>query len=320
MGSHFRTYESTVLLVDGGQGLGIADRRVQILRASIRKIATQLSAEGLPMPFQRVLAEATFVINATSTVSGASPYTAVFGRSPALLPELGPREIINDDRNADCPVAGSAQAREIAVQTIAEESARQRLRTAIKTPTRPAGEELECKVGDSVEYYREPTNRDLSGWRGPATITDLTRLEHGRVAIRTNADQVLNCRVQDIRRRLAYLMELTAPMTSHAGRAQSYLQDVLETIKPGTTFVLGQVRSTEGIWIESAHNQRYRMTLQAALYVAEVMFQIQDVASVRIARGVKSLPAKNEYTQSLTLWWTFPGDRDIGNWNLKTPS
>lgn len=77
----------------------IADRRVQILRGSIHKITTQLAHDGITMPFKRILAEATFVINAISNTAGVSPYVAVMGRAPALLPELGPRATANDDRD-----------------------------------------------------------------------------------------------------------------------------------------------------------------------------------------------------------------------------
>lgn len=294
-----------------GQHPRVADRRVQILRSSIHKISSQLSEEGIAMPFKRILAEATFVINTISSVAGVSPYVAVMGRSPALMPELGPRDPVNDDRNDACPIQHAAKIRELAVQTITEQTARERLRVAAKTPTRVTGEELELKVGDEVEYYREPTHKDLSGWRGPATVVDLTRLEHGRVGIRTSTDQVLNCRTQDVRHRLAYLAELEAPKSSYAGKAQAHLQQALETISQGANLCLGQVQQTDGSWQESTHNTRYRSVLQSAIYVAEVIFQVQDVAAIRIAKGVKSLGPKPEYTHSLTIWWIAPADTNI---------
>lgn len=294
-----------------GQHLRIADRRVQILRSSLHKISAQLSEEGVAMPFKRILAEATFVINTISSVAGVSPYVAAMGRSPALMPELGPRDPVNDDRNDACPIQHAAKIRELAVQTITEQTARERLRVASRTPTRVTGEELELKVGDEVEYFREPSHRDISGWRGPATVVDLTRLEHGRVGIRTSTDQVLNCRTQDVRPRLAYLAEFEAPRSSYAGKAQAHLQQALETIAHGSNLCLGQVQHDDGSWQESTHNAKYRAVLQAAIYVAEVIFQVQDVAAVRIAKGVKSLGPKPEYTRSLTIWWTAPADNNI---------
>ena len=289
----------------------IADRRVQILRGSIHKIMTQLNQDGIAMPFKRILAEATFVINAVSNTSGVSPYVAVMGRAPALMPELGPRAAINDDRDQACPIVGAARVRELAIQTITEETARQRLRTALKTPTRPSGEEMEFKVGDSVEYFREPSNKDISGWRGPATIVDMSRLESGRVGIRTSTDQVLNCRTQDIRHRLVYLAELSTEMSSQAGQAQQHLQQALEQLTAGSTATLGQTKQDNDMWSDSSANTKHRMTLHAALYLAEVLFQLQDVVAVRIARGVKSLPERSSFSHSFTIWWLLPGDRNI---------
>ena len=289
----------------------IADRRVQILRGSIHKITTQLAHDGISMPFKRILAEATFVINAISNTSGVSPYVAVMGRAPALMPELGPRATANDDRDQSCPIVGAARVRELAIQTITEETARQRLRTAIKTPTRPSGEEMEFKVGDSVEYFREPSNKDTSGWRGPATIVDMSRLESGRVGIRTNTDQILNCRTQDIRHRLTYLAELSTELSSQAGQAQQQLQQALEQLSVGSTITVGQTKQDNAVWSDSSANTKHRMTMHAALYLAEVLFQLQDVVAVRIAKGVKSLPERDSFSHSFTLWWLLPGDRNI---------
>ena len=299
------------------QHIRIADRRVQILRSSIHKIGSQLSADGVAMPFCRVLSESTFVINSISSIGGVSPYVAVLGRAPALMPELGPADPINDDRNAPDPVRNAMQIRQLAIQTITESTARERLRIASHTPTRPSAEELEYRVGDSVEYFREPSNRDISGWRGPATVVDLTRVEHGRIGIRTSTDQVLNCRVQDIRHRLAYLTELDpntnieAPLTSHAGKAQQYIQQNIETLTHGTVLCLGQMPAAGGRWVESSRNRKYRMTLHAAIYLAEVVFQLQDVAAIRVAIGVKNLSPQPEYSRSLTVWWLSPEDRNI---------
>ena len=64
----------------------IVDRKIQVLRDSVHKIASQLSEEGLQVPFRRILAETTFALNALSSVNGLSPYTAVLGRVPSLLP------------------------------------------------------------------------------------------------------------------------------------------------------------------------------------------------------------------------------------------
>ena len=71
-----------------GQHVRVADRRASLLKTVILNIWAQLCEEGLTVPFPRALAEATLVGNAMLTIGGASPYTAVLGRTPPLLPDL----------------------------------------------------------------------------------------------------------------------------------------------------------------------------------------------------------------------------------------
>eukprot|EP00971_Amphidinium_carterae_P303866 6037700-Amphidinium_carterae.1 len=85
---------------------------------------------------------------------------------------------------------------------------------ARRAHTRTAVEQLELSIGDAVEYWRETNNKDESGWRGPAIVCDLSRVQHGRVGIRTSSDRVLTCRSQDLRRQLTYIA-LEAPMEFH---------------------------------------------------------------------------------------------------------
>ena len=59
-------------------------------------------------------------------------------------------------------------------------------------------------MGDQVEYFRPPQTKDVSGWHGPATVTDVTALEHGQIAIRWQG-RVLMVRTQDVRRALLYV-------------------------------------------------------------------------------------------------------------------
>ena len=169
---------------------------------------------------------------------------------------------------------------------------------------------MEFKVGDSVEYFREPSNK-VGGWRGPATIVDMSRLESGRVGIRTSTDQILNCRTQDIRHRLVYLAELSTEMSSQAGQAQQQLQQALGQLTAGATVTLGQTKQDNAVWSDSSANTKHRMSLHAALYLAEVLFQLQDVVAVRLAKGIKSLPGRESYTRSFTVWWLLPDDRNI---------
>ena len=65
-----------------------AERRGALLRDAIHKIYSQLHEEGISLPFESVLSEATFSGNALITVGSHTPYNAVMGRVPRMLPSI----------------------------------------------------------------------------------------------------------------------------------------------------------------------------------------------------------------------------------------
>jgi hypothetical protein len=100
-----------------GQHVRIADRRIQMLRDLLHKVLTQLDLDGIKVPFKRVLAECIFVGNAMVSLHGVTPYNAVLGMQPPLLP---PIEAIMADDAVNMPdlLRGTYRIREIAVQAI----------------------------------------------------------------------------------------------------------------------------------------------------------------------------------------------------------
>lgn len=228
-----------------GQHVRICDRRTQVLRDTVHKITSQLSEEGIAVPLGRVLAEAVYAGNALTSIRGVSPYTAVLGRVPPLLPDA---LAITDDTDVHTTAQHTHRLREIAIQCIVEASAQDRLKRASNTITKPAAEEFGYRLGEQVEYWRAPLSKDVSGWRGPATVCDLSRLEHGRIGIRTRSDNVITCRIQDVRRCLAYMADMQAEISSPAGQAQQVLQEFVDGMKAGTTITLGNTYSIQNGW------------------------------------------------------------------------
>ena len=107
---------------------------------------TQLCDEGLTIPFPRVLAEVTFVGNAMLTIGGASPYTVVLGRTPPLLPAMqGPPD------ETGTVARDSHRMREILLQKITKATSRDRFNRALRTITKPAGDESRHQLGDQIE-------------------------------------------------------------------------------------------------------------------------------------------------------------------------
>ena len=58
--------------------------------------------------------------------------------------------------------------REVAMQSMVQASAQQRLERALKSKTRVATEQLDLQPGDLADFGRKPGTKDESGWMGPS--------------------------------------------------------------------------------------------------------------------------------------------------------
>ena len=210
---------------------------------------------------------------------------------------------IDDDRDA-------SRMRELAVQSIVEATAQQRASLAERTKTRPAGELLELQTGDLVEFYRPPLTKDVSGWRGPATITDVTSLSDGIMSIRWQG-RVLSCRVQDVRRALVYWTFLTAR------RAFSPMEEIFNFCHHMKSDVirLGWICKRDG-WHECVGNQQFPKILLAGLHVAACSLHLDGCIGFRIGRcgsAARKLEAIAECDDGTLIWWNVKHAMEISH-------
>eukprot|EP00974_Lingulodinium_polyedra_P112546 10888988-Lingulodinium_polyedra.AAC.1 len=75
----------------------MVERRQALLRDQLHKVDAQFRAEELDVPFKYRLAEATLAGNCLLTVNGSTPYMALSGRTPNMLPSLSLSEAAADD-------------------------------------------------------------------------------------------------------------------------------------------------------------------------------------------------------------------------------
>ena len=168
--------------------MSTVERHHAILRDQLHKLDSQLRSEGREIKFSVLLAESLFAKNCLLGVGGATPYQGLFGRTPSLLPD--PLQAVTASEELDEDSQNVQRVRELAIQTMVESTAQARLRRANKSHSRLPGESLELKTGDLIEFYRPASSKDLSGWRGPATVTDTyylnLRWSHPRKISRQN--------------------------------------------------------------------------------------------------------------------------------------
>ena len=132
-----------------------AERRGALLRDTIHRVEGQMQEEGLVgTPFESILAECVFCGNAMITVNGSTPYNAVYGRVPHILPSIEQVEPPGaPELRSGATLAHTHRLRQVSVQTMVEGSARARISRALDTKTTASGEQPQLEVGSLVDFY-----------------------------------------------------------------------------------------------------------------------------------------------------------------------
>ena len=232
------------------------------------------------------------------TIGGASPYTAVLRRTPALLPGMKcpPDETGTVARD-------SQRMREISIQKITETTSRERTNRALRTLTKPAGEEIRYQLGDEREYWQEPSRKTALGWTGTGVVCDLTRLGRGVIGVRTSSDRVITRFIKQVRPILAYWELFREGPDDPAYWAVLLLVHLVGQLARGLQLTLGQARQ-DGLWIAIRETRTHAGLLDAARAVAELHFQLTTDLAARISTGTNDLKARSEFSSSFLFWWT----------------
>ena len=306
-----------------GQHLGHIDRRGALVRESIHKIVDQLTEDGILMPFPYVLSEATFCTNAMLSINGCTPYNAVYGRCPPMLPDLSRLDDWTaDDRHADSDgtIRHTHRMREIAIQSIVQETARVRITRALSTPTQASGAREDYQAGDKVDYHHK-CGKDKTGWIGPATVVDATHIDRGTITVK-HLTRPIEVRLGDLRRHAEFLVFLAASYAAYGSQSREwqYIRHAIEQLHTGQTLVLGSVPTKAKaagahlgkgcIWTTTSTTTQYQTLFKTIAYFAYSGLWCEDVIAAKCAVGVATLPAMPEYSGSLALWW-YPGSSDV---------
>ncbi len=131
--NYLKRHGVTFALRAPGQHVGHIDRRGALLRTTILRVVEQCKAESLDINFTHIMSESVFCGNALVSVNNTSPYNAVYGRAPRLLPNLE----LGDTDSTDAAWQMD-RIREISVQQMVEGTARTRASRALRTRTLPA--------------------------------------------------------------------------------------------------------------------------------------------------------------------------------------
>ncbi|CAK0873269.1 unnamed protein product [Prorocentrum cordatum] len=165
--------------------------------------------------------------------------------------------------------------RELALANIAQGNARERLKIAARTRTRPAAQLGDLRVGDSVDIFRDPPNKDVTGWRGPCKVVAMDRADEGIIDVRWQG-RTLPCRPADVRKAVTWLTLMAAPGRGDT-KPYQLLVYYVENMAAGTTLLLGYEIGEDGHWRMTKTSRRLPTLTTAAFHVAACDFHLYGV-------------------------------------------
>ena len=154
---------------------GTVEKANDLLKTTMLKLYCDLSDAGIPVEISEVFSEACAAHNELLTFNGVTPNMGVFGR---------PSRDLYDLCNSS-PQAGSSSPEDVADRAVL---LRQHAKAAVLRSVaehrlaraQHAHHQVSDLVGKApgtlVDLYRRPASKDAPGWRGPATLVDLSEL------------------------------------------------------------------------------------------------------------------------------------------------
>ena len=291
----------------------VVERHNEMLRTGVHTTETQSLKEGIHLPFECTLAIVTFSLNSLTVINTSTPYQAVLGRQPQMLPPLEGGYLHERDPSLIRPGAmhrHEARVREIACTNIIEHHAKRRVERAHHARTQNPIEAYEYTPGELVDAWFEPPNKDNPrGWRGPGKILSVNT-EEGNVTIRYQG-HTLDRRMQEVRPHIAFLIDLVhfaSGFMHHWERVRS----TVENMRPKQHMTLGllwhkggrSARSKTG-WMPTRATQHRdnEAVFQSALALASCQAGLHGITTVRLGRGELTLgPLTGFRASELWLW------------------
>ena len=191
--------------------------------------------------------------------------------------------------------------REVSLTKMIEAQAKMRLQRAMSDRTRPAGQLMDLKPGDLIDFHRKEQQKDVPGWRGPARVTDLSRIDEGVIQFDFQG-RSMSARPADVRRALMHLVFMAAASRGPRTSPWDVVARMLGCMQMMSWMTLGwELRS--GGWSMTAETPKHYDVYLAALHCAACGLHIAGVVTVRLAAGAVTLPGVHGADDSVVCWW-----------------
>ena len=288
------------------QKVWLAERHGDIFRSSLQTAEAQLVTEGLAVPFEQVLSSCVFMHNSLTVINNTTPYQALLGRQPAMLPpfEGGHSGEVDSQARSETNTRHHARVREVTAMSYIEATARARLLRIEKHKARPAAERLDTQAfvpGALCDIWFEPLNKDQSGWRGPAKLLSCNATQ-GDVHVRIQG-RTLQRKVGEVREHIPYLV-FAGVVGSSYSRHLLALQHYCQGLSFQHIRILGVVHSHKG-WTTTKLScvQPGKSVVQSALIVSSSILHINSCVTIRMWRGCPKVCPLDGHNESEIIVW-----------------
>ncbi|CAK0801215.1 unnamed protein product, partial [Prorocentrum cordatum] len=250
---------------------------------------------GIIIKPEQIVRESCYAKNALMTVGRTTPYKAVLGETPNLLQDF---ETPTTTQQEDQQHLHRARARELALSSMIEKTATERLIRSERSRTRPAGQKFQYKTGDLVDIFRTPPNKDLDGWRGPAKIVDATEetLNDGIVHVRWGG-RVLICRLQDVRRHTSFWSSFFLQFPDEWAPLRAFVTELGRRM-----IVIGWVYAAQG-WIIFQGARLHPGIFARGLMIAHMHMGLANCVGIRVGYGIHTIPEMHAVSFAPFAYW-----------------
>ena len=194
--------------------------------------------------------------------------------------------------------------REVALERIIGATAVSRIQRTLCSHVTPPGQRYDYQPGDLADFYTPATQKDLSGWQGPAVVVESIP-DAGMVILKWRKGTVRR-KFVDVRR----FMDFTAlaynyPTTlgSPAFNATAYLEQVLRSPQTNRKYLTVGYIYTNGIWRMSKSTSTDSKLMLAVEYIVRAMLNYTNVVAARVGRGVRSFAQSPGAEKTILLYW-----------------
>ena len=152
--------------------LSVLDRRVKLFRSMAPRLADTLAQDSTLVDPEDIGGECQLAINLLPVGGRHCPYECLYGAPPNDVLDLE-LDTVASFSEGTLPFYKHQLCRIRATQILQEQILQDRLQRTNRA--RPRTENIMLyNIGTEVDVYKRTTRKDLSGWRGPATVVSVT--------------------------------------------------------------------------------------------------------------------------------------------------